>query len=161
MEETDSESRNVTPRGFAYKYERFLEDYIYLIEQVLINDAIALRDEAVEYLTEYRALDEPSINLGIVVRVRYDTLGPRAEWVKFQGKSRKHNGQRFTPTSPIKQRSKYQFNPKIFERFPDHIRDALIEIEKQFAVIRFRTERLAALRDLCRQKSTYIPKDYQ
>lgn len=159
MSNHSGERRSITPRDLAYGYEHSLENHILHTAQVLIDDASNLRDQAVEYLSIYRSRDLPAINLGIIVRVREDTLGPRAEWVRFEGKSRKRNGRRFTPTVPIKQRSRYQFSSKIFQKFPEDIRDHLIEIEQKLSIIRFRTERLAAFRDLCRQKSTYLPKE--
>ncbi|ARO16030.1 hypothetical protein BVG79_p2000011 (plasmid) [Ketogulonicigenium robustum] len=111
------------------------------------------QDRAVEALKAYRKMDAgaEALNLGIVVRIREDTLGPRIYWVKFQGKARyRMGGDKFTPTEQIRMSGKYKYSDRIFARFPDAIRRELLLCEANFAWIRYRTDRLAQLRNLCR-----------
>jgi hypothetical protein len=159
MSEHETHKKYITFEDLAYGYEDYLKRNFIHIESVLIEHAETLHGQAIDHLSIYRSRDLPAVNLGIVLRIRNDTLGPRIDWVRFKGKSRVRDGLRFTPTEPIKARGKYQYNSNIFQKFPDDIRIPLIKIEQQLAVIRFRTARLAALRDLCRQKSTYLPKE--
>ncbi|WP_226552790.1 conjugative transfer protein MobI(A/C) [Celeribacter naphthalenivorans] len=149
----------ITSVDLAFEFEKCLLNWLPELEAVLIEDAQTLRDQAVELLTEYRKREGQSVNLGVIVRVRADMLGPRVEWVKFRGKSRNISGQKFTPTEPVRLRGKYRYSARIFADFPSDIRENLIEIERQMAVIRFRTERLAELRKFCRSKPKYDFED--
>lgn len=63
-------------------------------------------------------------------------------------------GDRFTPTEPIRMQGRFRYSARIFAAFPVQTRHALTEIEDGFAWIRYRTERLAALRDLCRKTAS-------
>lgn len=121
-------------------------------EEHLVRAATAIRDEAVALLEEYRRRENHgSLNLGIVVRVRADTLGPRITWVRFKGKPRRGpDGKTFSPTEPIALRGRYRYNSRIFAPFPPDIREGLLRLEDSAAYVRFRTERLAELARLAR-----------
>lgn len=140
--------RNQIPEWETWVRERVLPHF----EEQLVRAAIAIRDEAVALLEEYRGRENNgSVNLGIVVRVRADTLGPRIIWVKFKGKPRRgRDGKTFTPTEPIKLHGRYRYSSRIFAPFPADIRERLQKLEHSAAYVRFRTERLAELARLAR-----------
>lgn len=141
------------PSNRKYEWEAWmLEEVIPYYENRLIRVANNISKKVIELLEEYRRRENNgAINLGIVVRVRPDTLGPRITWVRFKGKSRNgRNGTKFTPTEPVKLRGKYRYSSRLFAGFPDDIRVQLEEMERNAAYVRFRTERLAELSRLCR-----------
>lgn len=143
--------------GFMDDWERVLLEVIPELERNLINAAKGWQQEALIDLDEYRKMDDgpPPINLGIVVRVREDMLGPRIHWVRFRGKARYAvGGAKFTPTEPIRMQGRYRYSARIFAPFPETVRKDLLFVENEFARIRFRTERLAALRDFCRKTAS-------
>lgn len=130
------------------------------LEANLVSTAKHIQKAVVHELEAYRRMDDgpPAINLGIVVRVRDDMLGPRVHWVRFRGSARfRTGGDKFTPTEPIKMQGRYQYSSRIFAGFPERTRWILTEYEARFAWIRFRTERLAALRDFCRKTKSMTP----
>ena len=93
------------PSNRKYEWEAWmLEEVIPYYENRLIRVANNISKKVIELLEEYRRRENNgAINLGIVVRVRPDTLGPRITWVRFKGKSRNgRNGKKFTPTEPVK-----------------------------------------------------------
>ncbi len=119
-------------------------------ENQLIRDAELIKQEAIEVFKEARKYDNCNIpNLGITVRIRKDTLGPRISWVKFVGKGKTGQSGRIQHyTQPIPLAGRYRTSKRVFKAFPDHVRNQLIELEEQAAVIRYQTEKLARLRDL-------------
>lgn len=129
-----------------------IEKVLPYFEGHLNREAIAIRDEAVALLEEYRRRENNgSLNLGIVVRVRADTLGPRITWVRFRGKPRRNrDGKTFSPTEPIKLHGRYRYSSRIFAPFPADIGERLLRLEDSAAYVRFRTERLAELARLAR-----------
>lgn len=138
-----------------YEWERtVLDEIIPRCEKNLIEDAKYIQCEVVSLLNFHRKRENSSINLGIIVRVREDTLGPRISWVRFVGKSKKNKkGQTLTLTEPLKMAGKYRYSKRIFSRFPDDFREHFEALEECAALVRFRTERLAQLRDLCKTNS--------
>jgi hypothetical protein len=146
--------------GLADNWELEILAAIPDLERNLITMARLILRIVVRELEAYRRMDDgpPAVNLGIVVRVRDDMLGPRIHWVKFRGSSRfRTGGEKFTPTDPIKMQGRYRYSSRIFAGFPERTREALVEHEARFAWIRFRTERLAALRDFCRKTKSLTP----
>lgn len=138
---------------------RILEKVIPHYEDQLILAADAIRDEVVAILKEHRKRENNGApNLGIIVRVRRDMLGPRILWVRFRGKPRRgRTGVKFSPTEPIRLHGKYRYSSRIFAPFPPDTRDQLEQLEDRAAYIRFRTERLAELSRLCRTNTRLRP----
>jgi hypothetical protein len=122
-------------------------------ENILIREAEELRDQAVKILTRYREHDNRKpVNLGFVVRVRADTLGPRLDWVRFTGRSEPDwNGKKTSYSTPIKLRGKYRYSDRIFAAFPDEITEELRCVEFSAAIIRYEVDQLARLRQICRE----------
>lgn len=146
--------------GLADNWEAQILETIPELELNLVTMAKLVQRAVVRELEAYRRMDDgpAAINLGIVVRVRDDMLGPRIHWVRFRGSARfRTGGDKFTPTEPIKMQGRYQYSSRIFAGFPDRTREALEEHEARFAWIRYRTERLAALRDFCRKTKSLNP----
>lgn len=159
-EEQFEQEPNADRRGIvvcAHAWEYGLDgDVIAECERRLILEARSLQVVAIDVLKSYFDYEkERPVNLGIVVRSRNDLLGPRISWVRFRGRSRSNStGHQYTPTQPIKMQGRFQYSFTIFRKFPVEIRASLEVIEMKAAWIRFRTERLAKLRDLCRETKT-------
>jgi hypothetical protein len=120
-------------------------------ENDLILRAERIRDEAIEVFKEHRKYDNRNpVNLGISLRIRKDTFGPRLNWVRFVGKTSNGNyGKKRYFTEPIKLAGKYKTSSRIFKPFPESIRNELINLEGRSARIRYQTEKLSRLRQLC------------
>lgn len=147
------EGTRVAERNQNFEWEPWvIEKVLPHFEERLVSAAINIRDEAVALLEEYRARENNgALNLGIVVRVRADTLGPRITWVRFRGKPRRgRDGKTFSPTEPIKLHGRYRYSSRIFAPFPVDIRKRLEKLEDSAAYVRFRTDRLAELARLAR-----------
>ena len=138
----------------AFDWEDKLLTCIPIYERELVATAEAYHRSAVSILSDYRKRDMPAVNLGVVLRVRKDVLGPRITWVRFKGKARHGAHGKFAPTEPIRMHGKYRYSDRIFSGFDEWSRDYLSDAEDGFSILRYRTERLAALRDLCRQRKT-------
>lgn len=138
-------------------WETLLLDRMGYWESNLVVYAKRLQTRAIDILTRHRHADgdAAAVNLGVVVRVRQDTLGPRIHWVRFRGKARYlTGGDKFVPTETIRMQGRYRYSARIFAAFPERTQPALMAVEDEFAWVRFRTERLAALRDLCRKTAS-------
>lgn len=140
----------------AYNWEKKFLSCIPVYEWQLIRTAEAFHRSAVRTLSNYRKRDLPAVNLGVILRVRQDVLGPRIIWVRFKGKIRQGSSGKFAPTEPIRMQGKYRYSNRIFAGFTEDYQQELASIEDSFAGLRYRTERLAALRDLCRQRNSKV-----
>lgn len=140
----------------AYDFESVLLRCIPVYEWWLIQTTQDVHRRAIRTLSRYRKRDRPAVNLGVIVRVRPDVLGPRITWVRFKGKGRQGSTGKFVPTEPIRMQGKYRYSNRIFAGFSEDYQEQLSSIEDEFARLRYRTERLAALRDLCRQKTSRL-----
>jgi hypothetical protein len=119
-------------------------------ENRLIRDAEHIRDEAVEQFKEARRYDNRSTpNLGIKVRIRADTFGPRIHWVRFTGKGATGTlGKTQHYTEPYRLSGRFRTSKKIFAKFPCEIRQALTELEDRAANIRYQVDKLSRFRKL-------------
>lgn len=120
-------------------------------ENDLIRKAEDIRDEAIAVFKDHRKYDNRNpVNLGISLRVRKDTFGPRLHWVRFVGKTNNGSfGKKRYFTEPIKLAGKYRTSSRIFKPFPDDIRAKLLELEERATWIRYQTEKLNRLKQLC------------
>lgn len=134
----------------GWGWERAAFKTLIAAENQLIREAESIRDEAVEMFREARKYDNRSTpNLGIKLRVRPDTLGPRIYWVRFTGKGQTGAlGQTQYYTEPVKLAGKFRTSKKIFAKFPDGIRTELEGLEERAAHVRYQVEKLGRFKKI-------------